>query len=78
MSLMLLKCGTYPNAEADIGNHSFRYSLVPHKGSGREAEIVNSTYAFNYPLVVRKTAGGGKFKESFRFIQTRPMLLYQQ
>lgn len=30
LSLTLLKCGTYPNPNADQGKHIFTYSILPH------------------------------------------------
>ncbi len=35
---------------------SFRYSLVPHAGDWREAQIYRDGLAFNHPLLARKTA----------------------
>lgn len=69
MRLSLIKCGTDPNPEADIGYHRFRYSLMPHGGSWREAGVVNEAYSFNCPLIAKRASGGGNLKEVYSFIQ---------
>lgn len=69
MRLTLIKCGTYPNPEADVGNHKFRYSLMPHSGSWREAKVVNEAYSFNCPLVARKTLGNGTLTGNYSYMQ---------
>lgn len=35
MRLSLIKCGTYPNPEADLGRHLARYSILPMAEAGR-------------------------------------------
>lgn len=59
MRLSLFKCGTYPNEAADQGHHSFRYALMPHAGTWREAGVANEAYAFNCPLMVAAAPGTG-------------------
>ena len=51
MRLSLLRSPTYPDPEADQGEHRFTYSLLPHAG-GWEAGTVAEAYALNDPLVV--------------------------
>jgi alpha-mannosidase len=54
MRLTLLKSGIVPDPEADQGLHRFTYSLLPHRGSWREAEVVRRAYELNAPtLAVR-------------------------
>ena len=50
LRLTLLKCGTYPDTEADQGAHRFTYSLLPHAGDWRTADTVRKAYALNQPL----------------------------
>ena len=57
MSLTLLKCGTFPDPEADKCEHSFTYSLFPHAGDYREAGTIQKAYDLNVPMVAVK---GGK------------------
>ncbi len=59
MRLSLIKCGTYPNPEADQGEHHFKYALLPHMGDWREAGVAKEAYAFNCPLIAVRTEGKG-------------------
>ncbi len=52
LSLTLIKAGTYPNENADIGEHDFVYSIYPHAGRWQEAETVEMAYNLNVPPVV--------------------------
>lgn len=68
MSLTLLKCGKYPNYDADQGHHSFKYAVVPHNGNWREAQIPNKAYEFNCPLISMETDGEGNLPESYSIV----------
>jgi len=57
--LTLLKSATYPDPNADLGEHRFTYSLLPHRGDWREG-TVPAAYALNDPLLVRRVRGGGR------------------
>ena len=71
IKLTMLKCGTYPNKEADIGKHTFTYSLMGHIGSFREAGVINEAYALNQPMYAEKTdKQNGVMKESFSLVST--------
>lgn len=50
LKLTVLKCGTYPNPQADQGSHVFTYSLLPHVGDFREAGVIREAYSLNQPL----------------------------
>lgn len=50
MGLTLIKAGTYPNENADMGHHEFTYSLYPHEGRWQEARTVEMAYDLNVPL----------------------------
>ncbi len=65
MRLSLLKCGTWPNPEADQGLHRFTYSLMPHGGDWRTAQVANEAYALNCPLLALPAQGGGNLSECF-------------
>lgn len=56
MEITLIKAGTYPNPNADIGKHEFVYSVYPHSGRWQEAYTIEQAYNLNVPLlaVVRK------------------------
>ncbi|GCF08345.1 alpha-mannosidase [Dictyobacter arantiisoli] len=49
--ISLLRSPTYPDPEADQGEHCFTYSLLPHVGNWNE-ETIGAAYALNDPLVV--------------------------
>ncbi len=49
--LTLLKSAVDPDPDADIGHHSFCYSLYPHAGDWRLGQTVQRAYELNYPLL---------------------------
>ena len=70
MTLTLLKCGTYPNENADQGHHSFTYSLLPHIGGYREGHTVQRAFELNQPLITRELEGQkkGSLPDNFSLI----------
>jgi alpha-mannosidase len=54
MRLSLLRSPKYPDPQADIGSHRFRYALMPHAGDFLAAGVIPAAHAFNSPLLVRK------------------------
>lgn len=68
MRLTLLKCGTHPNPEADIGKHKFTYSFMPHKGNWREGGVVQQAYFLNCPMQAVQATGGGHLPDCFSFV----------
>ena len=68
LKLTMLKCGTYPNPEADQGIHVFTYSLVPHEGDFRSAGIIQEAYALNQPLVATEACGDGTLSDTFSLV----------
>ncbi len=50
LSLTLLRSSTWPDPQADIGQHQFTYVIYPHGGSWSEAEIVRRGVELNSPL----------------------------
>lgn len=48
--LSLLKSATHPDPDADIGEHSFVYSLFPHEGDWYAGGTVQEAWALNNPL----------------------------
>ena len=59
LKLTLLKCGTYPNPEADQGHHAFTYALLPHTGSFKESGTIQAAYCLNQPLMAQSLSGQG-------------------
>ena len=71
LKLTALKCGTYPNEEADQGLHQFTYSIYPHSGDFRDGETVRAAYSLNQPLETAeiKNNCGGTLPSEFSFIR---------
>ena len=66
LKLTILKCGTFPNPEADQGRHILTYSLLPHTGDLYRAGVIQEAYALNQPLVSRQlAAGAGTLPDTF-------------
>jgi len=68
LKLTILKCGTYPNPDADQGLHTFTYSLVPHVGDFRSAGIIQEAYALNQPLVAVQACGNSTLPSTFSLV----------
>ena len=51
MRLTLIKSAIDPDPNADIGFHSFCYSLYPHEGNWQQGRTVQAAYELNYPLI---------------------------
>ncbi len=62
LSLTLLRCGNCPNPLADKEHHQFTYSILPHMGDIRDADVVREAYILNNPLFV---AGGSIMNDEF-------------
>lgn len=52
LSMTLIKSGSYPNKNADIGFHEFTYSIYPHSGRWQEAQTIEMAYNLNVPMFV--------------------------
>ena len=57
MMLSLLRSPTYPNPNADRGEHRFTYALYPHVGSLEQSDTPRLAYYLNYPMTALKTKG---------------------
>ena len=51
LKLTLLKCGTYPDPDADQGRHLFTYSLLPHEGDFRQGGVIQESFCLNQPML---------------------------
>lgn len=56
--ISLLRGPGSPDPTADLGKHTFSYSILPHAGGWNEA-TVQAAYALNDPLIVRRGKGQG-------------------
>jgi len=52
LGLSLLRAPTYPDPQADRGEHRFTYSLLPHMGDLCRGGVVPAGYELNVPLRV--------------------------
>lgn len=52
MRLSLLRAPEYPDPGADKGKHELVYSVYPHSGDWRTAQVVRQGYELNHPLQV--------------------------
>ena len=58
LRLTLLRGPEYPDPDADYGDHTFTYALLPHVGDWREADTVRRAAELNVPLVCVPTTCG--------------------
>jgi alpha-mannosidase len=56
--LTLVRSGYNPDAISDVGQHTVRYSFVPHSGDWRSANIVRQGIGFNQPLLAGIASDG--------------------
>ena len=69
MQLTLIKCATYPNPEADQGEHRFTYAIYPHAGNLCVSDTVKEAYDLNLPLIACKGRNGdGTLPESYSML----------
>ncbi|WP_148629738.1 alpha-mannosidase [Bacillus sp. E214] len=72
LRLSLLRASKWPDPTADLGNHEFTYSLLPHEGDWREAEVVKRGYELNHPIVcVNASSHSGNLPNSNSFIDLK-------
>ncbi len=60
LRLSLLKGGIFPDPTADIGDHVFTYSLLPHKGDFIAGQTIQAAWQINQPLTVLSGAESEK------------------
>lgn len=73
MTLSLLKGGIYPDPEADVGHHSFTYSLLPHVGDFIKGRTVEEAWQLNNPLTV--LPGAGKIDSEFVILSNQCVII---
>lgn len=55
MELALIRSSWMPDDRSDIGRHAFTYSLYPHAGDWRAADVTREAFCLNIPV---RTAAG--------------------
>jgi alpha-mannosidase len=68
MRLSLLRSPKAPDAHADMGHHSIRWAIFPHKGALSSA-TVKAAYAFNSPLKLLTGAASATANLSTPFVK---------
>ncbi len=53
LRLSLLRSPVRPDGQSDLGAHQFTYSLLPHAGNWRQAQVDRRAYELNMPALVR-------------------------
>ncbi|KAA3663899.1 MAG: hypothetical protein DWQ04_08480 [Chloroflexi bacterium] len=51
LRLSLLRSPVRPDGGSDIGHHQFTYSLLPHAGNWRQAQVDRHAYELNIPVL---------------------------
>ena len=59
VTVTCLRAPKNPNPDADIGEHRFTVSILPHKDTLAEGNVIREAYALNQPLEYR-TVGASK------------------
>ncbi|PPT04868.1 Alpha-mannosidase [Geitlerinema sp. FC II] len=75
LRLTLLRGSTWPDPDADFGEHRFSYAIYPHSGDWRDAETVRWGYRFNQPVVVRlgnSQTSSGHLPPSMSWLTVKP------
>ena len=73
LRLSLLRGPTWPDPEADQGEHHFHYALYPHAGTWKEALTVRHGWEYDYPLTaVVTTAHPGSLPAEHSFASVTP------
>jgi alpha-mannosidase len=71
MQLSLLRSPTDPNPEADQGEITFTYALIPHTGTLADAGIAKEAYYLNYPMTALAASGAADtLPPSFSLVST--------
>ncbi len=73
LRLSLLRGPTWPDPDADQGEHHFDYALYPHAGTWKDALTVRHGWEYDYPLkAVVTTAHAGPLPAQHSFASAGP------
>jgi alpha-mannosidase len=73
LRLTLLRSPTWPDPDADRGDHHFHYALYPHIGTWKDAKTVRRGFEYNYPLTaVVTSAHAGSLPAEHSFASAAP------
>ncbi|OMF90666.1 alpha-mannosidase [Paenibacillus sp. FSL R7-0337] len=69
LRLSLLRSPRWPDRYADQGEHEFTYSLYPHSGEWRQADVVREAAELNEPLLaVSEAAHSGQYPSTHAWL----------
>jgi len=73
LRLTLLRSPTWPDPDADQGEHHFHYALYPHAGTWKDALTVRHGWEYDYPLqAIVTTAHSGSLPPEHSFVSVSP------
>jgi alpha-mannosidase len=73
LRITLLRSPTWPDPDADQGEHHFHYALYPHAGTWKDALTVRHGWEYDYPLqAVVTTAHAGSLPAEHSFASVEP------
>ena len=73
LRITLLRSPTWPDPDADQGEHHFHYALYPHAGTWKDALTVRHGWEYDYPLqAVVTTAHAGTLPAEHSFASVEP------
>ncbi|MGD1106158.1 MAG: glycoside hydrolase family 38 C-terminal domain-containing protein, partial [Terracidiphilus sp.] len=73
LRITLLRSPTWPDPDADQGEHHFHYALYPHAGTWKDALTVRHGWEYDYPLqAVVTTAHAGSLPAEHSFASVSP------
>ncbi len=73
LRITLLRSPTWPDPDADQGEHHFHYALYPHAGTWKDALTVRHGWEYDYPLqAVVTTAHAGSLPPEHSFASVTP------
>eukprot|EP00743_Colponemidia_sp_Colp-15_P011795 GILK01013256.1.p1 GENE.GILK01013256.1~~GILK01013256.1.p1 ORF type:complete len:1088 (+),score=189.66 GILK01013256.1:43-3264(+) len=76
LRLSLLRSPKAPDPTCDMGQHRFTYSLLPHKSSLQEGNVIQHGYALNIPLQIRTSEFATAYhSRSFFQLSTNSVML---
>ena len=73
LRITLLRSPTWPDPDADQGEHHFHYALYPHAGTWKDALTVRHGWEYDYPLqAIVTTAHAGSLPAEHSFASVEP------
>nr|MCR4718653.1 alpha-mannosidase [Bacillota bacterium] len=72
IQLSLLRgANSFFDEENDQGEHTFAYSIIPHKGDFKQGNVIKEAYAFNNPLIAEQVKGKkGSLPKEYSLVST--------